>query len=215
MSERLNHPTAERLQAFVEETLDGAGRAVVRSHLAGCAECQTDVAEFRSLFAALEGLPQLEPTAGFADRVMKHVRVRNPLVAASMAWIDRIAPQSTRGWAAAAAVFALPVIGTTVLVAWLLSQPGVNAQGLWTFISALAGDAAVGTGQWVMAQLTDSTLSVWAARVMEFIGSVGRGELGLAVLMFTTLTAGSIYVLYQNLFRTQKARRIEHASFVI
>jgi hypothetical protein len=50
---------------------------------------------------------------------------------------------------------------------------------------------------------------------MEFMGSVGSGEIGLALVMFAALTAGSIYILYQNLFRTRQQRRIVHASFVL
>jgi hypothetical protein len=44
--------------------------------------------------------------------------------------------------------------------------------------------------------------------------SLGRGELGLAAVMFgATMTAASVYVLYENLFRP-RTRRAEHASFV-
>ncbi|MDX1674475.1 MAG: zf-HC2 domain-containing protein [Longimicrobiales bacterium] len=215
MSERFSHPSTERLEAFVEEALDGADRAVVDSHLTRCSDCQAEVAELRTLFAALGDLPELEPSAGFADRVMERVRVRQPVLAAASAWLDRVTPQSTRGWAAAAAVFALPVIGTTVLVAWLLAQPGVSAQGLWTFGTALVGDAVVVGAQWVWTQLSSSTLAVWAAQAAEVVGTAGAGQVGLALVMFATLTAGSIYVLYQNLFRPQQQRRIEHASYVI
>ena len=173
------------------------------------------MAELRSLFTALGSLPALAPAAGFADRVMERVRVRQPVMAAASAWLERVTPQSTRGWAAAAAVFALPVVGTTVLVAWLLSQPGVSAQGLWTLTTALAADAAVGSAQWIWAQLSASALAAWVSRAAELVGAAGRGEIGLALVMFSVATAGSIYVLYQNLFRTPQQRRIEHASYVI
>lgn len=219
MSDRLNHPTTERLQAFVEEALGGPEHAVVDSHLTTCARCRQEVTELQSLFVALSGLPTLEPTAGFADRVMRHVRVQqpalHPALAAAAAWIERVTPRSTRGWAAAAAMLALPVIGATVLVGWLLSQPGVDAQGLWTLSTGLAADAAAGTWQWVWTQLAGSTLAAWGVRAAELLESVGRGEIGLALVMFATLTAGSAYILYQNLFRTQQQRRIEHASYVI
>ena len=212
---RLNHPSTERLQAFVEESLPGAERAVVDSHLARCSGCAQEVAEFRSLFTALGDLPTFEPAEGFADRIMTNVRVRQPAWAAASAWLDRVTPQSTRGWAAAAAVFALPVLGATLLMAWLLSQPGVSVQGLWTVATVVAEDAAVGASQWLWAQLSTSVLAAWAARALEFLGTVGRGQLGLAFVMFATATAGSVYILYQNLFRTQQQRRIEHASYVI
>lgn len=215
MSERLNHPSTGRLEAFVEETLDGADRAVVDSHLTRCSDCQAEVEELRTLFAALGSLPELAPTEGFADRVMERVRVRQPVLAAASAWLDRVTPQSTRGWAAAAAVFALPAVGATILMAWLLSQPGVSAQGLWTVTIALAGDAAVSSAQWVWAQLSTSTLAAWATWAADFVGTAGRDQIGLALVVFAIATAGSIYVLYENLFRTQQQRRIEHASYVL
>jgi len=199
----------------VEASLPTAEQAVVDSHLTHCADCQTEVAEFRALFTALGELPAFEPTVGFADRVMERVRVRQPILAAASAWLDRVTPQSTRGWATAAAVFALPVIGATILMAWLLSQPGVSAQGLWLVTATMIENATIGASQWIWAQLSTSMLAAWSAQAVQFLGTVGRGELGLAAVMFTTLTAGSIYVLYQNLFRTQQQRGIEHASFVI
>lgn len=217
MRDELNHPTTERLQAFVEEALDGAERAGIDSHLASCSECRAEIEGLQSLFEALGSLPELSPAPGFGDRVMRHVRVRRPAFAWSgaSAWLDRVTPQSTRGWATAAAVFALPVLGATVLLAWLLSQPGVSAQGLWTFTAAMMGNAASGGWEWVWGQMSGSILAVWATRAAELFGSVGRGEVGLAVVGFATLTAGSLYVLYHNLFRTQQPRRIEHASYVI
>lgn len=213
MSEIQDHPTTERLQGLVEESLDAAVRASVESHVAGCPRCRTEVVELQSLFAALRDLPVLAPSAGFADRVMAKVRVRRPALDVAGAWLERIAPQTTRGWAAAAAVLAMPVLGATVLIAWLMSQPGVSAQGLWTLGVGLAGDAASMSWQWAWARLAGSTLAVWASQLTELLGSVGRGELGLAAVLFMTLTLGSIYVLYQNLFRT-KAQRVEHASYV-
>ena len=57
--------------------------------------------------------------------------------------------------------------------------------------------------------LRDSATS----QVAEVLASVSHGEIGLAAVMFVTLTAGSIYVLYQNLFAT-KAQKVEHASYV-
>jgi anti-sigma factor RsiW len=212
-SEIQSHPNAERLHGYVEESLDQAARRSVASHVAACERCRTEVAEIRSLFEALGRLPTFAPSVGFANRVMAQVRVRRPAVVAVNDWLERMAPQTTRGWAAAAAMFALPVLGATVLLAWLLTQPGVSAQGLWTLTLGLAGDGLSSGWQWVVARMTDSVLAVWGAQVAELAGSVGRGEIGLAAVLFVTLTAGSIYVLYQNLFAT-KAQRVEHASYL-
>ncbi|MFW5946897.1 MAG: anti-sigma factor family protein [Gemmatimonadota bacterium] len=226
MSRKRNHPTTERLQALVEETLGRAARAAVRDHVEGCARCHAEVEELRAVFAALEQLPALAPMPGFADRVMSQVRVPEPerarqpvlagVLAGAGAWLDRVTPSSTRGWATATAVFALPVIGATVLLAWLLAQPGVNAYGLWTLTVAAAGDVSAVAWQWIWTQLSGSAVAVRALQAGEALASVGRAQIGLVAVMFATATAGSLYILYQNLFRTQQqARRMQHGSYVI
>ena len=216
MHESMTHPDTERLHGFVEDSLDDAARSTVDAHLLACSRCSEEVAELRSLFMAFESLPELAPSAGFADRVMTHVRVRRPAFAWATdlwAWLDRITPTTTRGWALAAALLALPVVGGSLLIGWLLSQPGVTPQSLWVVGSGLTSEALGSSWQAVLNQVTTSTIAVYAAQLFELLGSIGRGEIGLAVVMFATATAASIYVLYQNLFRTG-TRRMNNASYV-
>lgn len=213
MSETLNHPSPDRLEALVEATLDGADQAVVESHLATCERCRAEVADLRSLFEALSALPEVAPSAGFANRVMKGVRVRRPVLAWLNEWIERLTPDTNRGWAIAAAVVAMPVLASTALVWWLLSHPEVSVESLWLVASAMMSEGLSSGWQWVWASLAGSGLAVWASSLMDLAESLGRGGLGLAAVMFATLTVGSVYVLYQNLFRTN-ARRTEHASYL-
>lgn len=213
MSHIPDHPTTERLEAFVEETLDRTQNAAVDSHVSVCAECRAEVEELQSLFGALSSLASFAPSAGFADVVMAKVRVRRPAFAGAGAWVERVTPHTTRGWAAAAAVLALPVLGATALVAWLMSQPGVTPQGIWTLASAFTGDAVNSGWQWAWARFAGTTLAAWLAEAASVAQTVGRGEMGLAAVMFAMLTVGSTYVLYQNLFRTEP-RRTEHATYV-
>lgn len=213
MSERRDHPNTERLQAFVEESLDERQRDTVESHVSVCVECRVEVEELRSLFGALSELATFAPSVGFADAVMAKVRVRQPAFAGAGAWIERVTPQTTRGWAAAAAVLALPLVGATILISWLMAQPGVTPQGLWTMTAALASDAAASGWQWAWARFAGTNLAAWLAQAAELAQTVGHGEIGLAAVMFATLTIGSTYVLYQNLFRTEPGRS-QHATYV-
>lgn len=217
MSENVEHPTTERLQELVEESLDERQRAVVESHLSVCASCSREAEELQALFGALSELSTFAPSPGFADAVMAKVRIREPvlapLFAGAGAWIERITPQTTRGWAAAAAMLALPLVGATLLVTWLMAQPGVTPQGLWTLTSEFAGSAASTGWQWAWARFAGTNLAAWLAQASELAQSVGRGEIGLAAVVFATMTIGSAYVLYQNLFRPE-ARRTEHATYV-
>lgn len=213
MSEALKHPEHERLQAFVEESLDTADAALVRSHLTGCPRCRVEVEDLRSLFALLSSLPHHVPTAGFADRVMSRVRVRRPWFAWVEEWLARLAPRTTRGWAVASAMVALPAVALAGLTWWVMSRPGVTPYGLWLISTDYAGRGIQAAWTWAWSNLAGSTLAVWVTAATELAASVGRGGLGLGVVMFVTLTAASIWILYQNLFRTE-ARRTDYASFV-
>ncbi len=213
MSETLNHPAPERLEAFVEDALDGADQAVVGSHLATCERCQTEVAELRSLFEALSTLPELSPSMGFADRVMKGVRVRRPVMELVNEWIERMTPATDRGWAIATALVAMPVLVVGFVAWWILSHPEVSVQGLWLVANVMVGEAAASAWQWTVGTVASSNLALWTASALDLAAALGRGGLGLAAVMFATMTVLSVYVLYENLFRTS-ARRTEHASFL-
>lgn len=217
MSENAQHPATERLQELVEESLDERQRVAVESHLSVCATCRQEVEELQTLFGALSGLSTFAPSAGFANAVMAKVRVPvpalAPVFAGAGAWIERVIPQTTRGWAAAAAMLALPLLGATLLVTWLMAQPGVTPQGLWTLTSEFAGNAASSGWQWAWARFAGTTLAAWLSQAAELAQTVGRGEIGLAAVAFATMTAGSAYVLYQNLFRPEVGRT-QHATYV-
>lgn len=213
MSDRLNHPDTERLQAYVETSLDAGDSAAVESHLVGCLRCRSEVDEYRELFAMLSGLPLLRPSGAFAERVMARVRVSVPWHVRVQEWVEKLLPRTTRGWAVATAILALPVMAGAGLTWWLVSRPGVTPQALWTFLTGLAGSALSSGWQWAWARFAGSSLATWAAAGMELVESAGRGEIGLVLVMFATATAASIWILYQNLFRTE-ARSSDYASYV-
>ncbi|MFW6079469.1 MAG: anti-sigma factor family protein, partial [Gemmatimonadota bacterium] len=131
MSDSMMHPEPERLEAYVEGSLPEAERAVVDSHVMTCARCQTATEEWRTLFAELARLPRPAPEPGFADRVLADVHIRRPLAARAAERLGWFVPESTRGWAVAAALIALPVLAGVGAVAWLLSRPWLSAEGLW------------------------------------------------------------------------------------
>lgn len=68
------HLTTDDLDAFHSGSLDSA----CRLHIETCDRCRDLVLADRELIAAFERLPQLEPSAGFADRVMAQVVVATP-----------------------------------------------------------------------------------------------------------------------------------------
>ena len=103
MSEPILHPPPDRLQAYVEGSLDEADRAVLDSHLLVCPNCHGEIEQWRTLFATLATLPQFSPALGFVERVMAGVHVRQPWAARVAEFLRRLVPNTTAGWAAATA----------------------------------------------------------------------------------------------------------------
>jgi hypothetical protein len=74
----MNHPemhlTTDEIELWSLGLL-GAQRAI---HLADCSLCRDIADRERKVILALVQLPGFAPAAGFADRVMAHVRVPTP-----------------------------------------------------------------------------------------------------------------------------------------
>ena len=216
MSDAMIHPTAETLQGFAEGQLAAADRAVLESHLLGCAACQTEVEEWRSLFTMLATLPYHEPSKGFADRVMAHVALPDPwwMQAAARigAQLQVFTPKTTRGWAFATACLALPVAIFGALTAWLLSKPYITPQGLVTFVLDRTQTAFESVAQGTLATVLQSDIALFFARGLDALSNAGLGAAGVVAIATAMAIALSVWVLYQNLFRMTTRR--ENHSYV-
>jgi anti-sigma factor RsiW len=209
----MEHPTAERLEAYVEGSLDDGARAAVASHLLRCPHCEHDVEEWRSLFAVLRGLPRFAPAPGFASRVMAHVRVPRPWHARA-GWFTRFLPRTTGGWAMATLLLALPVVTGVGFMTWLLSKSYVTAHGLWVFSTQQFFDFARRTAQGLFDGLLQTYAAAWVARGLEAAQMTGVRELGVVAAASGVLMMVSIWVLYRYLIRPSY-RESTHVSFSV
>lgn len=221
-----HHPTAEQLEALADGALDRSDRVTVESHLLGCAGCRTAADEWRALFAALADLPQLEPSLGFADRVMADVRIAagarwqhawqagwQQSAARAAALIERVAPKSTFGWALATAMLALPVILGGGIVAWIFSKSYLTPATLWAWTSETLVQGLQGLGQTAIAAVMQSGIAAWTvARATEFVNTAGITGLGTLAAVAGMTTMLSIWILYRNLFRTP-TRETDYATY--
>jgi hypothetical protein len=208
----LNHPAVQRLEAFVEETLELAERATVRSHVLACPRCQTEVDELRGLFAALTRLQHFSPAPGFVQRVMAHVKLPEPWWRRAGSYFQPVVPRTTRGWAFASALFALPLVGVGAVMLWVLSKPYVTSENLVAFTLQQIGTYVSSAFNSAVSILIQSNLTLLLARGLEAFSNSGLRSAGAVALMFAGLTVLSAWVLYQNLFRTP-ARRSDYASY--
>lgn len=87
------HLDAERMQALLDGTLPPGEAATVRGHVASCARCRAELEAWDVLFRGLDGLAEMSPAPGFADRVMEALPVSEPerlsLLARVRRWLGR------------------------------------------------------------------------------------------------------------------------------
>jgi hypothetical protein len=218
MSDSIMHPTAEKLQGFVEGLLDASDRVVLESHLLGCAECQSEVEEWRSLFSVLATLPQHEPSPAFVNRVMAHVTLPDPwyvtVPARVVARVERYAPKTTRGWATATAFLGLPIVLFGALVAYFaISKPYFTPSGMVAFVYERSAIFLNQTTQNTVATILQSDIALFAARGLAAIANAGAGAAGALLLALSTATALSAWVLYQNVIRKTTRENHNYVSY--
>ena len=66
-------PETRNVQDWLDGTLEPEAAARFETHLAGCAECEAEVAAFRVVFAELRSLPLLDPRPELFQRIMDEV----------------------------------------------------------------------------------------------------------------------------------------------
>jgi hypothetical protein len=197
------HPKDGRLEAYSDGTLAGDALAGVESHVRQCIRCQSEVEDWRSLFAALSALPALAPSPGFAGRVMAHVNVGQAWHARTAAALGRFVPRSTGGWMVAVAMLSIPALAAGTLLVWLLSRSYLTGYRLWVFATDqfAAGTNQVASG--ALSRLMQTDVAVWLATSMtSFAESVGLRGVSVVAAGVACVIVVSIWVLYRNLFRT-------------
>ena len=211
------HPNTERLQSFVEDTLDAAERALLDSHLLGCDTCRNEVEEWRSLFSVLSTLPQFSPSVHFADHVMAAVKLPDPWYVRAMVKVgDRvqvIAPKTTRGWALATAFLALPFAIFAAFATWLLSKPYMTPSNMFAFTVHRGSELLGSATEAVLAYLLQTDIALFVARQFEAVSTAGVGTAGALLAAVAVATAGSAWILYQNLFRANAHRNERYVSY--
>jgi anti-sigma factor RsiW len=137
---------------MVLDSLDGHLRADVLAHLASCPACRTEVRELAEVADAMVLLaPAVEPSPGFADRVLDAMTAESPSPVVPL--------HARRRWrvghviAAAVAASLLAVVGTVAIVgSGSRNEKAVTLNGRFRSVAMVGqggiaqGDAYVSTG---------------------------------------------------------------------
>lgn len=207
------HLSPERIQDLAEGLLTGRSRKHARAHAAACGTCRSQVEEWQILFRELESLPELEPSPGFAARVMAAVDLA-PVPApapAPEAWWKRLpsdalaaarslVPTTRKGWALAGSAVAAPAVAFLALVGAVVAHPLLTVGDLAAFLWWRAGDLAGLAGNWILGRFVESPVLGWAWALVEVVAtSPAMAAGGIALLWGTTLLAA--WVLYRNVIQ--------------
>ena len=163
------------VQDWLDGTLEPEAAARFETHLAGCAECEAEVAAFRVVFAELRAIPLLDPRPELFQRIMDEV-----LPHRAPPWVRVL------GWTYAGAFAASAVaIGS----AFVLPGPNAWLRG----VIASATHSLSGTGTFVLRSLSDGLAR--AGETVTGAGSAGRmlklvwGALAHPAVMVTIVAA--------------------------
>jgi len=145
----------DRLALAAAGGLDPAEESRVEAHLAGCASCAKDAAEWRRLAESLRRLPAPRPSRALLARTMEAVE-------------RRFAERSERAWNQAALGFLVAFAWTLAVVSWLILD-------LVTGELALRLGRPLGTtATWYAAYVAAGWLTAGAAAVL--LGRSAREE---------------------------------------
>ena len=94
---RKTHLTAERIQAFLDDSLSRDERAEVQEHSTFCGRCQAELEGWQLLYSELGALPELTPATDFRERVLAGLDTTIPAASASegrFGWLRRRAARA-------------------------------------------------------------------------------------------------------------------------
>lgn len=180
------HLSQEELELFLPRIREEEPGADLRSHLEGCRRCRRELRDLRSLDEALAGLPEMQPSARFADAVMARVRLPAP-------WYQKLWSTVVERWLLAALI----VTGggaTGGFTLWIASRPDISLGGLASFVverlTALFWAVVVAAGRLTWESGLPGT-------VRELATSVELFEAAAAMALLSGLTAGVAFLMKQ------------------
>lgn len=200
------HLSEGGIQSYLEGVLDRRVTAQVDDHLRTCDPCRTELDQWRPIFAALQGLPKLEPSPLFAERVMERVPVqaiakvsRTPEPSLGRKLLDaarKLVPSTPRGWTLAGGLAAAPAVGMTAAVATVVLHPLLSLQDLAVFLRWQAAEVATALWGRSLGALTESPMVYWAMESLVSISQTpGVAFAGLVAIWSAALASG--WVLYR------------------
>lgn len=185
------HLSELALELWAANEAEAHDLPAIDSHLAACPACRANAAEWRGFLLTIASLRGVQPSGGFDDRVMQHVRVPAARRAEAPGLLVRLAHRAPRIAAAVIGAWALTLVGAA---AWLQKTVDVPLALLLARFTSYARQQLIAAAIDVVAYLHFSGLAEWWSGLSDSIP--GMGLTGALALM-TALSLFAIWVLYR------------------
>lgn len=188
MTDATGHLPYWTIEQLAEGSLSHAETTLAQLHLRACTRCAQELDGARAVVAALEGMPMLTPSPGFADAVMARVQIA-PIAmkapAPSMArrrWMPRRLAAM-----AAVAVLMLPLLAVTGAFA---------AMGaLWGVVRGWAGEVSWNLFSEGTEVLIRTGLFQWGSDVLAGIPGPSAGGVPVLLLLLAAMVPVSAWAM--------------------
>ncbi|WP_420127308.1 anti-sigma factor family protein [Longimicrobium sp.] len=204
MTDATGHLPFWTLEQLAEGDLSHAERMLAEQHLRTCAHCASELRSARALISALQSLPAVSPSAGFADAVMARVVIAPRTATAAAAEPARQArkgwlPASFRGWVWLTAMLTVIMAPLTGLGVWLSTHPLVSVSALWGIARGWVSEVAWGAVVQVAGAFGRSGLFGWAADTLARMPGPDAAGVPLSLLLFFAAIPVSAFVIVRLL----------------
>lgn len=85
MKYKINHPDPDKLQAFIDQSLDETAVLAIQDHLDGCPACREELAHLNMVITRLENLSEFSLTKDLSSMVLVKLR-ENKKVTSNLTW---------------------------------------------------------------------------------------------------------------------------------
>jgi anti-sigma factor RsiW len=194
------------LEQLAEGDLSHAERSLAEQHLSTCGHCTAELRSARALIAALESIPQVSPSAGFADAVMARVVIApqaqtqtaaaaEPAREARRGWL----PASLKGWVWLTAMLTVVMAPLAALGVWLSAHPLVSVSALWGVALGWVREVVWGAVVEVAGAMGRSGLFGWAADTLARMPGPDTAGVPLSLLLILAAIPVSAFVMVRLL----------------
>ena len=188
MTDATGHLPYWTIEQLAEGSLSHAETTLAQLHLRACTRCTQELDGARAVVSALEAMPMVSPSAGFADAVMARVQIA-PIA------MQAPAPSMTkRGWltrksaaAAALVVLMLPVLAGI--------GPFAAMGALWSVVRGWAGEVSWNLFSEGTEVLIRTGMFQWGSDVLSAIPGPSAGGVPVLLLMLAAAVPVSAWAM--------------------